>query len=271
VTRSLLLLLALGPLSALAEDPAQPPPPAEPPGAEKDDQSLEQYRTPFEVLGERMIGAASKSVRFDWRRTTAGFGIVGSELLERNNFGSTRLGGFARRPVGGFLGEVAVTWVNTWATDSTRKLALTPYRQHGRPSRLELDVNLGFPLAEGVVTAWPSFFPATEVVLSANAGARYLFYPGALGGASFFTVSKAVISPRLTEHELDKLEAKRPGGMQIDTGRYGLLTGMSADLYFKNGGFISPRVLVSVPIFSTVTGSNLGWWWELTLGLGWAF
>jgi len=31
-----------------------------------------------------------------------------------------------------------------------------------------------------VATARPGFFPATELVFSANAGLRYLFYPGSV-------------------------------------------------------------------------------------------
>ena len=48
-----------------------------------------------------------------------------SELLERNNFGSTRLGLMARKPFGSFVGEMAITRAFTWGTDSTEKLALT--------------------------------------------------------------------------------------------------------------------------------------------------
>ena len=38
------------------------------------------------------------------------------------------------------------------------------------------------PLAEGVVTAWPKFFPVAQMVLCATAGFRYLLYPDAFGG-----------------------------------------------------------------------------------------
>jgi len=199
-----------------------------------------------------------------------GFGILGSELLERNNFSSGRLGAFARTPLGNLMGEVAITGVFTSGSDSTDKLALTPYRQIGRPSRWELDVNLGIPVAEGVVTAWPGFFPATELVFSLDAGFRYLFYPRGFGGATFSQVAKAVLAPQLTQRELDKLERSRPGGMEIDTARYGLMAGASLDLYFHSGGFLSPRVLVAVPTLAPLTGTGLGWWWELSVALGWA-
>lgn len=234
------------------------------------DASLDRYRTPVEALTERMIGSASKSVRFDWRKSPVAFGITGSELLERNNFGSTRLGGFVRMPLGNFLGEVAVTNVFSWGTDSTEKLALTPYRQFGRPSRLELDFNLGHPIAEGVATALPGFIPAAEFVLSANVGFRYLFYPGGFRDESFGDVAAAVLTPRLTEDELQNLEYRRPGGMQIDSARYGLLAGLSTDVYFQPGIFVSPRMMVALPLLSPLNGTGLGFWWELSLGLGWA-
>ncbi|HEX5751631.1 MAG TPA: hypothetical protein VFZ09_35745 [Archangium sp.] len=276
--RSLLVLfvLLLSPRAVLAEE-AQPPeaqapetssetPPA---GPEKADDTLEGFRAPLDTLTERMIGAASKSVRFDWRKSTLGLGLIGSELLERNNFGSTRFGLMARRPFGKFMGEVALSRAFTWGTDSTDKLALTPYRQYGRPSRIELDVNVGYPLAEGVVTALPGFFPATELVFSANAGLRYLFYPGAMGGMKFQDVATSLLAPRLTDHELGQLEASRPGGMQIDPARYGLLTGLSVDVYFGSGGFLSPRAMMAVPLLGFVTGTGLGFWWELSLAVGW--
>jgi hypothetical protein len=260
--RGVFLLLAL-PWTGLADEPAAPE-------GQAADSTIERHRSPVEALTERTIGTASKSVRFDWRKSPAGLAVVGSELLERNNFGSTRVGGLVRRRMGDFMGEVAITRAITWETDSTRKLALTPYRQYGRPSRLELDVNLGYPLAEGVVTAWPSFFPAAEMVFSANAGFRYLFYPGALSGASLLDIGRGIISPQLTELELQNLEATRPPGMQIDPARYGLLAGLCLDVYLQPGLFVSPRAMIAVPLLSPVNGTGLGLWWELTLGVGWA-
>lgn len=276
--RSVLLiaLLALPRTALSAEEPpaeaAKPAAEAPKPAAEapKEDTSIERYRTPLEALNERMIGVASRAVRFEWRKTKVGLGVVGSQLLELNNFSSARLGAFARMPFGDFMGEVAVTRVFTSGSDSTEKLALTPYRQLGRPSRFELDFNLGYPLAEGVATARPGFFPATELVLSANAGLRYLIYPGALDGESFLGAAGSLIAPRLSDRELENLESARPPGMQIDRGRYSLLAGFTLDIYFQPGGFLSPRVMISPPLLSGINGSGLGWWWELTFAAGWA-
>ena len=279
--RSVLLITCLAlPRTALAdEEPTgeatQPARGDEAPAADsgnrQEDTTLDRYRTPFEVLNERMIGTASRAVRFDWRQTRVGVGLVGSQLLELNNFRSARLGGFVRMPIKGFLGDIAITRVFTQGSDSTEKLALTPYRQSGRPSRFELDLNLGYPLAEGVATARPGFFPATELVFSVNAGLRYLFYPGSLAGASFGDTAKSLFAPKLSELEVENLESTRLPGMQLDGARYSLLTGFSLDVYFQGGGFLSPRVLIALPLLSGVTDSRLGWWWELSLGAGWAF
>ena len=258
-TALLVALLSAGPAHAQA---------AEPP---VDEAALAAEREPFDALHERMLGSASRAVRFDWRRSPVALGVIGSDLLERNNFGSSRLGLIARRPFGRFMGEVGLARVFTRGSDSSRKLALTPYRQYGRPDRYELDVNAGFPLAEGVVTAWPGFFPAVEMVFSANAGFRYLLYPGSQQGATFLEVARSVLAPRFSDAELDRLEGRRLPGMQVDSARYGLLGGLSLDLYFKNGAFASPRALVALPLLSPLTGTRLGLWWELSLGLGWAF
>jgi len=281
--RSLLLIACLAlPRTALAaEEPAAEEPVAEEPRGdekpaaesenEQEDTSLDRYRTPFEVLTERMLGTASRAVRFDWRQTRVGVGLVGSQLLELNNFRSTRMGGFVRMPIKGFLGDIAITRVFTQGSESTAKLALTPYRQSGRPNRFELDLNLGYPLAEGVATARPGFFPATELVFSANAGLRYLFYPGSLAGASFADTARSLFAPQLSELEIENLESARLPGMQLERARYSLLTGLSLDVYFQGGGFLSPRVLIALPLLSGFNDSGLGWWWELSLGAGWAF
>jgi hypothetical protein len=232
-----------------------------------DEAALEKYRTPLEVLTERAIGEASRAVRFDWRRSTVGFGVVGSQLIELNNFVSGRVGGFVRTPLGGFLGELAVTRVFTSGSAATDQLTYTPYRQNARPSRVELDLNLGYPLAEGVVTPRFSFLPPMEMVFSANAGLRYLYYPGSLSNLSAGDVLKGLFAPQLSQAELDNLEGQRLGGMAIDPARYSLLLGFSGDVYFQNGVFFSPRVLLALPVF----GGGLGVWWELSLALGWAF
>ena len=85
----------------------------------------------------------------------------------------------------------------------------------------------------------------------------------------FRDVAEAVLAPRLSDKELSNLERSRPGGMQIDPARYGLLAGLSVDLYFGSGGFLSPRAMMALPLLSGATGTGLGLWWELSLGLGW--
>ena len=236
-----------------------------------DDATLERYRTPFDTLTERTIGSASRAVRYDWRKSKVAVGIEGSNLLEFNNFTSGRFGAFVRTPLGGLMGEVGAYFVDTEGTASTRKLSLTPYRQTGRPSRLEVDINLGYPLAEGVVTPRPQFIPAAELVLSVMAGMRYRYYPGELAGSSFGDVVKSVIAPSLSKKELANLEAHRLPGMQIDEGRYDLLAGMTLDVYFQSGFFFTPRVMLGLPLFSGFGTARIGVYWELSLGVGWSF
>lgn len=275
--RSLLVVAALlAPPDAAPSPDASPSPsptPVPAPVAEQAHESLEDYEAPVDVLTERMIGVASRAVRFDWRRKWMGFGATGGELLELNNFRSRRIGASARRPYGSVMGDMALTWVETESSPSSQKLALTPYRQVGRPSRLELDVNAGYPLAEGVATSRPGRFPATELVFSAQAGLRYLHYPGAIRGADVRQVgevqelARSIVTPSLTSHEIRYLEDKRPGGMKVDRARYNLLTGLGADVYFHSGGYVAPRAMIALP----VTGSGLGLWWELSLDAGWMF
>lgn len=229
--------------------------------------TIEDVKAPVDVLAERMIGSASRAVRFDWRRQSLGVGVTGGELLELNNFNSRRIGATVRRPMGNFMGEIDLVWVETRGTAASRQLALTPYRQIGRPSRLELDINAAYPLAEGVATARPGFFPATELVFSARAGVRYLYYPGSLSDVRFRRAIGLLFAPTLSEDEKAYLETKRPGGMQVDRARYNMLAGIGMDIYFHTGGYVSPRAMVALPL----TGSQLGPWWELVLDVGWMF
>lgn len=228
--------------------------------------------TPLSVdeLAEHMLGSASQPLRFNWRRMTAAPGVTGSSLVELNNFNSNRLGLMVRRPVFGLLGEVALSRVWTASTPSSKLLSLTPYRQAGRPSRWELDLNVHFPLAEGVVTAWPAFLPAAQLVFSASGGVRYLFYPRSVRGMSILDASTALVSPYLTDDELANLETVRNAGMQIDRARYALLVGFSTDVYFHQGLFFSPRVLLDIPLLSGADGDGVGFWWELSFAVGWA-
>lgn len=240
-----------------------------PPGKVPDATTVERARTPIEALNERLIGSASRAVRFDWRQKTVGFGLLTSSLLELNNFASMRVGGFARFPYNDFVVEVAASRAFVWGSDSTAKLAQTPYRQSGRPDRFELDLNVDYVLAEGVVTPRPSFIPPAQLVFSVTGGFRYLVYSETWRNLSLGGIGLALFAPSLQQKELDNLESGRLPAMQLDRGRYGLLTGFSLDLYFQSGLFVSPRVLLALPVFSGLTESGLGPWWELTLRLGW--
>jgi len=251
-----------GAKEAGAKEPQPPPPPA-------DEQALEPFRIPVETIVERMVGSASRAVRFDWRKKKVGVAVAASDLVELNNFSSLKLGVSARVPLGGFIGEAGLSWVGTWGSHSTELLALTPYRQVARPGRFQLEANLAYPLAEGVATSRPGFFPATELVFSAVAGLRYLYYPGSLNGLSLREGALALVAPLLGQAEVDNLEAARLPAMEIDRARYGALGGLSLDVYFPPGAFFTPRVMISPPLLSL--GSGLGWWWELTVSAGWMF
>ena len=232
------------------------------------DDSLSRYRTPFGVLAERTIGTASRPVEFNWRRSTVMLAASGRQLFELNNFNSLRGGALARLPSGDIMLEFGLNYVNTWDTYSSRQLALTPYRQPGRPDRLEIDFNVGLPLAEGIVTTAPRFFPAVEMVFNAYAGLRYGIYTSGFRGMRFGKIMSSLISPGLTEEELDNLESKRLRAMKVDPARYLFMAGLGNDLYFKQGLFISPRLMVSVPLLAPTTGSDLLLVGEFTLAVG---
>ncbi len=237
----------------------------------EDEDVLHRYRTPFGVLTERTIGTTSRPVEYDWRRTTVHVAATGEHLFELNNFNSLRAGGLVRTPAGGGIVEAGLGWVWVWDSPSSEQLAYTPYRQPGRPDRLELDINLGYPLAEGVVTVAPRIFPAVEMVFSVYGGLSYHIYPGAMKGKRFRERMTAIASPMLTESELEILDERRLDAMQVDTGRYGLFLGVGDELYFSQGIFVAPRVMFAVPVLAVAAGSELWFQADLSLSIGVAF
>lgn len=240
------------------------------PEAARDDHSLNERRTAFNALTEHALGTASRAVRFDWRRTTIGFGVSSSLLLELNNFSSARVGGFARFPAGSFMFEVAVTRVVTWSSWSSELLALTPYRQVGRPSRVELDINVGYPLFEGVATGRARFLPPTEFVISLTAGLRYLYYPGSLSHLTAGQVAVFLFNPVISDAEALNLEEALVPSMQLDRARYQLLVGLTTDVYFQPGLFVTPRVMLGLPLITGGGRLGISLWWELSLLAGYA-
>jgi len=266
-------------VALVQEEPAEPAPAEEPeaeeapeePEAPVDEDVLSPYRLRFDQLVERTIGTTSRPVEFNWRRTNAQVALTGSYLVELNNFNSMRGGALLRLPSGGVVVEFGLTWAAVWDSPSSRLLALTPYRQPGHPDRAEIDVGVAVPLAEGVVTTFPRFFPAVQMVFSAYGGFRYLLYPTGFARMSAGQVGEAIFSPTITELEIDNLEEERLDAMEIDAGRYGLLAGFGNDLYFASGFFVSPRLLVAVPILAPATQTELLVWADLSLAVGLAF
>lgn len=256
-----------------SESSAEPPPFADPINEplRLPDTAIEQHRTPFDALVDRAIGRTSRRVRYDWRKATAEVGLSGALPAELNNFETLRAGVFGRFPVGGVLLGVEASYVWVFGTTSTERLALTPYRQPGRPDRIEIDLTLAFPLAEGIVTAWPGWFPSAQLVLQSHLDARYLLYTGAFDGMDFTDTARALFSGSLSDRELANLEDERLPGMQIDRGRYAFLAGLGADLYFQSGLFFSHKLLVAIPLLAGATDSELYIWLELHLLTGFSF
>ncbi len=235
---------------------------------EEEEEPLRRHRSTFDALAERTIGTASKPVEFNWRRSDAMIAATGGFVFELNNFNTLRGGGMLRLPSGGTLFEVGVSWTQVWDSPSSRLLAFTPYRQPGRPPRLELDLALVLPLAEGVVTTSPKFFPAVQLVFNAYAGFRYMVHPTGWGGMRPREVVGAIFAPNLSDKEVENLEGVRLDSMQTDLGRYGLLLGLGNDIYFKQGVFLSPRIMLAVPILAPATQTELLFWADFTLAVG---
>lgn len=275
-------LLVLLPGQVRAEDAPQSPEDGAPAAGESAgdgensddhvvDDPIAPFRTPFPELTERVIGKASRPVEYDWRRSRAQVGVAGHQLAELNNFDSQRLGAVGRFPTSGLLLEVGLGYVFVRDTPSSEDLALTPFRQPGRPSRVELDVLVSFPVAEGVVTTAPRWMPALQLVFLASVGLRYSAYPGGMESMTLGERARAVLAPGLTEQETANLDGRRPDAMQIDPARYSPMVAIGNDIYLPQGVFFAPRATLAVPLLAGAVESELRWWGDIALSAGLAF
>lgn len=232
------------------------------------DDSLSPFRADFDVLADRAIGTTSRPVEFNWRRSKIQLAVQGNHFFELNTFNSLRVGALARIPSNGWMLEAGVSYADTWDSAASRTLELTPYRHAGRPDRMDIDIGVGLPLAEGIVTTFPRWFPAVQMVFNGYVGFRYHLYPHAFGGMRVGQVARNLFSPQLSQDEIDNLDRHRLDAMRVDQGRYGVLVGFGNDLYFKQGIFLNPRLMVGVPLFAPVSNTELLFYADLSLAIG---
>jgi hypothetical protein len=233
--------------------------------------TLSRFKLPWEILVDKTVGTTTKPVRFDWRRTSVHVGAFAAQPAEFNNYNSFRSGVLARIPSDALMYELGLSYVWVFETEASKRLALTPYRQPGRPQRFEIDFSVGVPLAEGVVTVWPSWFPAAELVFSAYFNLRYLIYPSGFEGLSFRNILGSSLSPKISDDEIENLDDNRLPGMEVDRTRYSLYAGLGTDIYFDFGLFVAPRIMLAVPLLAGIAESEMGFSMEFSLALGAAF
>lgn len=232
-----------------------------------DDTTLAGVQASHAKLLEHFLGTTSKSIRFDWRNSPLQLGFYVGDLVERNNYASQRVGILARKNFSDTLLEINLSGVLTQPTLSSELLALTPYQQSGRPSRFELEINAGLPLAEGVVTPQWSWLPPAQMVWVAYTGLRYALYPSLLENHW-----QNLWRPDITDAERAELAPLTLGGMHVDGARFQVMLGTSLDVYLVPGIVLTPRVMMAVPIgFDLLTGSDLGFWWEGGIAIGYVF
>ncbi|MEC8052209.1 MAG: hypothetical protein VX210_15565 [Myxococcota bacterium] len=238
---------------------------------QEQDESLRDKRSTLDALLQSSIGSTTTPLRFDWRDSPAHFGINASQLLELNNFESWRVGALTRLPTKNFLWEFQLNYVYVRDSRSSRQLALTPYRQPGRPARFELDIGLNWPVAEGVVTPRFNWLPAVDLTLSAYGGLRYMVYPGIYRFDGFLNTLREFTSVNLSSRELEALEDSRLQSMEVVPNRYFLLAGFSSDIYMPAGAFFNLKTLFHIPFGVNPSTLTPWWWYELSASMGWAF
>ncbi len=254
-----------------APETTQPPPPlaAEGPELEHEpDARVDAYRTPFDALMQRSIGSTSRRVLYDWRRANLQLRAVFAIPAELNNFESRRAGLGIRVPTDGVLLAFDVSYVAVSGSVSSRQLALTPYRQPGRPTRLQVDASLLYPLAEGIMTAARDFVPDSELVFSAAGRLSYHFYPSAYRDMTWTQALASTVAPSLSDKALRNLARAGLPGMEVDRARYSLMLGVVTDVYFRRGAFFGVESLVGLPLLGFVTNTKMDYGFELGISLG---
>jgi hypothetical protein len=224
-----------------------------------------------QALTEHFVGSTARAVRFDWRRSPVMVGVSVGEVVEKNNFSAQRYGLLGRKAFSDLILEVGVQLYVSDDTASSAQLALTPFRQAGRPGHLEIDLNVGYAVAEGVVTPLAAFMPPAEVALVALGGVRYLGYWQTFPDRPIQDIGLSLASPQLSTIELERLDRDAPEAMAIDPARLHALVGLAVDTYLQPGLLVSPRAMLAAPVLVPVTNTSLGFFWELSLVVGWAF
>ena len=102
------------------------------------------------LVEEVLAQTPSDPHRYDWRNDSltleAGYGNV----AEYNSFRSEAYHvGFFTPTGGGWIFRGAARRVLTYNTDSSSKMALTPYSQSAQPSRYEFVLGMGYALLDG--------------------------------------------------------------------------------------------------------------------------
>jgi hypothetical protein len=224
---------------------------------------------PFPALSRIVLGEVSKPVVFDWRRASLGWGLDLGQPIELNNFQSKRIAIKSYYPSDSSIFGIGINWVKVTSTRSSLEVGKTPYRQKGRLTRFELEFSGFVPLFEAVTTPIWNWIPDTEFAFGPAGDLRFLHYPGMWKKANIGQVLKSLVAPKLSSREKELLASKRHSGMLLDDNKLDLLLGLQTFVFFSSGVFIQTSLKWSIPY--SFFKSDLGTWWDVSAGVGYAF
>ncbi|MCX6127918.1 MAG: hypothetical protein NTX25_02495 [Proteobacteria bacterium] len=144
--------------------------------------------------------------------------------------------------------------------------AKTPFEQEGRPTRLEWQNGLEFPLVEGISQNLITIVPASEFVLSAVAQLNLYIYPEL--NHKPVQLLKDIVKFSMDESDRQILERSSPSAMRVHRGTHSMSLGLQWDNYYKSGFGWNMRFLYERPFLSSE--SHLSSWFSLALGVGYA-
>lgn len=207
-------------------------------------------------LAKQVLGKVTQPMHVNWRKHDLELGVHWGSYFEFNNFRSDVRGLLLRIPTDSMVFRLGLDQVKVMATESSRDMARTRFRQWGRPSRYELKPGVVLPLVDAMSFPQQKWLPELQISLSALFSLHFAYYPDAPGIGEM----KAA--------DLNKLTGITPGGMEISPERNWATWGFETAVYNRSGLWI---YIDTVTCQLIMASSNMPVSYQFALGVGYAF
>ncbi len=210
----------------------------------------------IDELAKQVLGKVTQPTHVNWHNHSLELAMHWGSYFEYNNFRTDVRGLLLRLPSDSVVFRLGIDQLKVMATESSRNLAQTRYRQWGRPSRYELKPGAALPLIDAMGFPQQSWMPGLQISLSALFSLHLAYYPEAPG----FGEMKA--------QDRNKLTRITPDGMEIAPERMWTTWGFETAIYSRSGIWLYIDTVTSQLLLSS---KNIPVSYEFALGVGYAF